>query len=102
MSTNNARTARTVVTTKFYGPTNTRGARVKVSTRNGSKFLPFCHTVSWPGIDEAGVAKVTAELLQDEYANSCGDTYAVTEATPVGGPQGDVDYWLVTYMVTYG
>lgn len=102
MSTNNTHKAQTVVTTKFYGPTNTRGSRIKVSTRNGSKFVPFDYTTGWGGIDEAGVAKVTAELLMDEYATDHGDTYIVDEAAPIGGPKEDVKYWIVTYTVTYG
>ena len=97
MSTNNAHTSQTVVTTKFYGPTNTRGARVKVSTRNGSKFVPFDHAAGWDGIYPDALAKVTAELLQDEYATAYGDTYIADEATPVGGPREDVGYWVVTY-----
>ena len=100
MSTNNAHTSQMVVTTKYCGPTNTRGARVKVSTRNGSKFVAFDHAAGWDGIDRARLAKATAELLQDAYATSNGDTYAVTEVKPIGGPQGDVDYWLATYTRT--
>ena len=100
MSTNKTYTSQTVVTTKFYGPTDTRGSRVKVSTHNGSKFLPFDYAAGWDGIDEARLAKAAADLLQDEYATSNGDTYAVTEAKPIGGPQGDADYWLVTYTRT--
>ena len=100
MSTNTTHTSRTVVTTKFYGPTNTLGARIKVSTRNGSKFIDFDHAAGWDGIDRASLAKATAELLQDEYATSSGDMYAVTEVKPIGGPQGDVDYWLATYTRT--
>ena len=102
MSTNNAHTSQMVVTTKYCGPTNTRGARVKVSTRNGSKFIPFDHVAGWGGIDEAGVAKVTAELLMDGYATNHGDEYVITEVTLVGGPEAVFDYWLVTYAVTYG
>ena len=101
MSANNTHTSQTIVTTKFYGPTDTLGARIKVSTRNGSKFIPFDYEAGWDGIEPDALAKVTAELLQDEYATSHGDTYAVTEAKPIGGPQGDVDYWFVTYTVTY-
>ena len=97
MSTNQAYTSRTVVTTKYYGPTNTRGARIKVSTRNGSKFIPFDHAAGWGGIDMTNVANATAELLQDEHATADGDTYVVVEAAPVGGPKGDADYWIVTY-----
>ena len=100
MSTNNAHTSQTVVTTKSYGPTNTRGARIKVSTRNGSKFIDFDHAAGWDGIDRARLAKATAELLQVEYATSNGDTYAVTDVKPIGGPQGDNDYWLATYTRT--
>ena len=102
MSGNKTSTTRTVVTTKYYGPTNTRGSRVKVSTRNGSKFVPFDGETSWDGINEAGVAKVTAELLMDEYAIDHGDKYTVDEATLVGGPVDDLRYWIVTYTVTYG
>ena len=101
MSTNNARTSQTVVTTKYYGPTNTRGSRVKVATRNGSKFIPFDYTTSWDGINEAVVAKVTADLLMDEYAIAHGDKYLVDEATLVGGPKDDMRYWIVTYTVTW-
>ena len=102
MSTNNAHPSQTIVTTKFYGPTNTRGARIKVSTRNGSKFIPFDHVAGWGGIDMTNVANATAELLQDEHATADGDTYVVNEAAPVGGPKGDVDYWIVTYTRTSG
>ena len=102
MSTNNAHTSQTVVTTKYYGPTNTRGSRVKVTTHNGSKFVPFDSAAGWGGINEAGVAKVTAELLMGEYATNHGDEYVITEVTPVGGPEADVRYWIVTYAVTYG
>ena len=102
MSTNNAHTSQTVVTTKYYGPTNQRGSQVKVATRNGSKFVPFDYTVSGCGINEVGVTKATAELLMDEYATNHGDEYVITEVTPVGGPEADVRYWIVTYAVTYG
>ena len=102
MSTNKAPTSQTVVTTKYYGPTNTRGSRIKVSSHNGSMFVPFDHAAGWKGVDMISVAKATAELLQDEYATNHGDTYAVKEATPIDGPVGDVDYWVVTYVVTYG
>ena len=102
MSTSKTRATQTIVTTKFYGPTSTRGARVKVTTRNGSKFVPYDYSTSWNGIDEAGVAAVAAELLQDEHAMRHGDTYTVNEARLVGGPKGDVRYWIVTYTVTYG
>ena len=100
MSTPKTFTSQTVVTTKFYGPTDTRGARIKVSTRNGSKFIPFDYAAGWDGIDRVSLAKATADLLQDEYATSNGDTYAITEVKPIGGPQGDVDYWLATYTRT--
>ena len=100
LSTTQTHTSRTVITTKFYEPTNTRGARIKVSTRNGSKFLPFDYEAGWDGINRDSLAKVTADLLQDEYATSSGDTYAITEVEPIGGPQGDVDYWLATYTRT--
>lgn len=102
MSTIKAHTAQTIVTTKFYGPTYTRGSRVKISTRNGSKFVPFDHRTSWDGIDETGVAEVAAELLQYEDAIDHGDTYTVDEVKPVGGPKEDVKYWLVTYTITHG
>lgn len=102
MSNNKTHTSQTVVTTKYYGPTNTRGSRVKVSTRNGSKFVPFDYRTSGGGIDKVGVAEVTAGLLQDEYATDHGDTHVVDEVTPVGGPKGDAQYWIVTYTVTYG
>ena len=101
MSGNKTSTTQRVVTTKYYGPTNTRGARVKVSTGNGSKFVPFDSTTSWDGINEAGVAKATADLLMDEYAIAHGDKYIVDEATLVGGPKDDMRYWIVTYTVTY-
>ena len=102
MSANKTHTSQTIVTTKFYGPTDTRGARVKVSTRNGSKFVPFDYAAGWDSINPDALVKVTAELLQDEYATTYGDTYVVDEVRPIGGPQGDVDYWLATYTATYG
>ena len=96
-------TSQTIVTTKLYGPTDTRGSRVKVSTRNGSKFVPFNHRKALcDGIDEVGVAEVAAELLQDEYAMRHGDTYTIHEARLVSGPKDDVRYWIVTYTITYG
>ena len=102
MNINQTHTSQTIVTTKYYGPTNTRGSRVKVSTRNGSKFVPFDHAARGDGIDPDTLAKVTAELLMDEYATDHGDEYVITEVTPVGGPEADVRYWIVTYAVTYG
>ena len=101
MSGNKTSTMQRVVTTKYYGPTNTRGARVKVSTGNGSKFVPFDHGTTWDGINGAGVAKVTAELMQDKYATEAGYTYSVTEVKRIGGPEDDLRYWIVTYTVTW-
>lgn len=85
---------KTVVTTKFYGPTNTLGSRVKVSAWAGSKFVPFRHDVgSWNGISESGIGQIVADLLGEVT----GWSYDIKSVERTSGPDDDLVYWLVTY-----
>lgn len=93
----------TVVTTKFFGPTNTRGAGIKVYTRSGSKMVSFDYAASMgAGITEATLTATVEHLLNDTLASEYGDVYTVDRVTPVGGPDQTVTYWIVDYTVIYG
>ena len=82
----------TIVTTRYYGPTNTRGSRLKVSASDRSKFVPFDHAApGWTGITEDTFKEVIPELLETELT-----TYRVESVESISGPGNDQDYYLVT------
>lgn len=82
----------TVVTTRYYGPTDTRGSRIKVSARNRSKFVPFDHAApSWAGITADTLREVIPVLMETEMA-----TFRVTSVEWVSGPGNDLNYYFVT------
>ena len=82
----------TIVTTRYYGPTDTRGSRIKVSARDRSKFVPFDHAApGWTGITEDTLKEVIPGLLENELT-----AYQVTSVDGIGGPGNELNYYLVT------
>lgn len=48
------------IETKFLGPTNTKGARIKASAQAGTKIIPFDHGAGTDGAhDRAAIALIT-------------------------------------------
>lgn len=93
----------TIVTTKYFGPTNTRGSRIKVSTRSGSKMVSYDYAAPMgQGITEATLKATVEHLLVDTYAREHGDTFTVDLVTCVGGPDRASIYWIVDYTAVYG
>ena len=83
----------TIVTTRYYGPTNTRGSRIKVSTRRGSRFIPFEYAASWNGVSVDTLKSVVSALMSDDTV-----TVHVTDAEIVSGPQDtELKYWIVSF-----
>lgn len=87
------------ISTKFYGPTNTRGGRVKASCDAGSLTIPYDHG-NTEAANHANAAKALAAKLQwdGQYfggslnakaggyvfvcRNDCGGTFFVDTSTP--------------------
>ena len=85
----------TIVTTTYYGPTETRGSRIKVATREGARFIPFDHS-GRNGIVEEGLARTIERLLTNEHVD-----ITVTALQQTSGPNEDATYWIVTYDLTW-
>ena len=82
----------TIVTTRYYGPTDTRGSRIKVSARDRSKFVPFDHAApGWIGVTEDTLREVIPGLLEGPLT-----TYRVESVESISGPGGSLGYYLVT------
>lgn len=82
----------TIVTTRYYGPTDTRGSRIKVSARDRSKFVPFDHAAAFAtGITEDTLKAIVSELLETELT-----TYWVESVDSISGPGNVLNYYLIT------
>lgn len=82
----------TIVTTRYYGPTDTRGSRIKVSARDKSKFVPFDYAAPLgTGITEDTLKAVVPALLEGPMT-----TYRVESVESVSGPGNNLSYYLVT------
>lgn len=53
------------IVTKYFGPTNTRGSRIKASASAGSKTVPYDHALNIND-NHAAAAKAFAEKLEWE------------------------------------
>ena len=83
----------TIVTTRYYGPTNTRGSRIKVSARDRSKFIPFDYTTDWSGVSVDTLKSVVSALMSSDTV-----TVHVTDAETVSGPKDtELKYWIVSF-----
>lgn len=82
----------TIVTTRYYGPTDTRGSRIKVSARDRSKFVPFDHAAPMgTGITEDTLKAIVPGLLEGPLT-----TYRVESADSISGPGNVLNYYLIT------
>lgn len=50
------------ITTKYFGPTNTKGSRIKASCYAGSLFVPYDHSLSAQGNHDNAANKLMAKL----------------------------------------
>lgn len=50
------------IVTKYIGPTNTRGARIKAKCDTGSITIPHPHALSGAAVHEAAVAALLVKL----------------------------------------
>ena len=83
---------KTIVTTRYYGPTDTRGSRLKVSARDRSKSVPFDNAApGWTGITEDTLKAIVPGLLEGPLT-----TYRVESVDSISGPGNVLNYYLIT------
>lgn len=83
---------KTIVTTRYCGPTDTHGSRIKVSARDRSKFVPFDHSAPMgTGITEDTLKAIVPGLLETELT-----TYRVESVDSISGPGNVLNYYLIT------
>ena len=80
----------TIVTTRYYGPTDTRDSRLKVSARDRSKFVSY-NDAARTGITEDTFKEVVSGLLETELT-----TYRVESVDSISGPGDVLNYYLIT------
>lgn len=88
-------TARAALRVAFYGPTNTRGARLKVETQRGSAFFPYPHELNRDEAFHSAAAAMLARFAAEDahrYGPDAKGWGTLAEFVPGWLPDGSAVY----------